>query len=158
MWIFHIFNAIIYDVEDTGNCPEIKDIFHKANANKNVSIEDKPKVLFTDIITRLVKEWPKQIKDNKTKAYRPNILKKDLYHSFQKYFLNKNNLELKDIIKKIKKINCKIGMLSYMELYGKNKPSKPRIAQHNKAQKVGFYLNIDSVNHSVENWIKSLDQ
>jgi hypothetical protein len=149
----------VYYVTDVDNCDrEVRDLFVKANNNRNVDPEDIPDILVMLVIEKMIQRWSKNIKqvDGK-KANRPNITKTCLVQHL-KPILNNATFSTNDadrIFQKIVDINNRIRLMSLKDLFGTNSPAKRKLGSLQKASESGFFLNLDC-KHSIEVWTRGL--
>jgi hypothetical protein len=139
----------VYHISDvTKDDIEIKELFLKANNNKNVSIDDLPETKVIKVIDGMIEIWPKCIKtrDDQVTAYKPNITKRELYTVMKKHFHDTPTLAVKssgEILKAIVTINTNMRTKPLKELFGRETPSRKKISMYEKAMKHDFFLNLD---------------
>lgn len=132
---------------------QLNDLFKRANNNKNISDKDIPGSKIIEVVDRLVKKYPKNIKTQEDKgAYKPNITKRDLYLAL-KPIINKSNKNSDEIYNKIIDINNIIGSTSLKNLFGKDKVAERKL---NIYEKHNFYLNLDCIKN-INWWINHID-
>lgn len=149
----------VYHLNDVNkNDIEIQDLFIKANNNKNVTLHDLPETKVMEIIDLLMEKWSKNIKTSDN-AYKPNVTKRELYNELKDHMNVTHTLQAKsakEIVKAIETINTQLRMKSLKELFGREKGiSKSKMMQYEKAEKHGFFLNLDC-KYNLATWVKQL--
>lgn len=152
----------VYYIDDIrNNDDEILDLFMKANNNRNVSMEDIPEKKIMEVVEKMIKRWPNNIKTTDGNAYKPNITKRDLYNALKEQIKETPTLlsrSANDIFKSIEKINTNIRLKPIKQLFGREETSmsKSKKSQWDKAKIHGFFLNLDLKSYGLEMWIKQL--
>jgi hypothetical protein len=149
----------VYYVEDVENCDkELREIFIRANNNRNVSITDVPSIVAVEVIDKMIAKWPNNIKTDDSKgAIKPNITKRELYKNI-KDTLEKDRLSglnAEQIFTKIEAMNNKLRLMPIKELFNRANPSQKKLNSHEKALKHGFFLNLDC-EYPLEKWLNML--
>lgn len=149
----------VYYVSDVDQCDqEIRELFIKANSNRNVDAKDIPDILVMLVVEKMIQRWPKNIKvDDNKGAMRPNITKRDLV-SHLKPILSNESFSTDDaemIFQKILEINNRIRLTPFKTLFGKSNPAEKKVRCMNKASETNFFLNMDC-KMSIDVWVKEL--
>lgn len=149
----------VYYLTDVERCDqEIRELFVKANSNRNVDVKDIPDILVMLVVEKMIQRWPKNIKVDENKgAMRPNVTKKDLVH-YLKQFLSNNNFSTNDadiIFQRILDINNRIRLTPFKTLFGTTNPAERKVRCINKASDTNFFLNMDC-KISIDVWSKDL--
>jgi hypothetical protein len=149
----------VYYVKDVENCDqEVRDLFIKANNNRNVDPRDIPDILVMLVVDRMISRWPKNIKVAEGKAaIRPNITKRDLV-AHLKPILSHDSFSTHDadrVFQRIVEINNEIRLTPLIKLFGTTKPAARKMNCLKKAFESGFFLNMDCKN-PIDVWAQSL--
>lgn len=149
----------VYYVNDVENCDkELREIFIRANNNRNVSIMDVPSIIAVEVIDKMIAKWPNNIKTDDSKgAIKPNVTKRELY-KYIKDALEKERftgMDAVQIFNKIEAMNNKLRLMPMKELFGRSNPSQKKLNSHEKALKHGFFLNLDC-EYPIEKWLQML--
>jgi hypothetical protein len=145
----------IYHVRSI-NDPIVFELFKIANTNLNMSVEDDVDMYIASIMKAILEdaELSKGVIDSNVKSInRPRISKKNLYEMFKENMrANDVRLSVDEIIRRVKKLNTEFKNKSNLEMFGRNKLTDKNKTQINKANKYGFYLNLDG-KFQPETWI-----
>lgn len=138
---------------------ELHELFLKANNNKNVMVDDLPEKKVIEVINKMIEIWPSNIKTrDDVGAYKPNVTKRELYQCLKARFANNSALckkSVAEILKMIININLALRMKPLKELFGREAPSKKKIAMYERAKKHDFFLNLDC-KYSLDKWVEML--
>jgi hypothetical protein len=149
----------VYYVSDVDQCDrEIRELFIKANSNRNVDAKDIPDILVMLVVEKMIQKWPKNIKVDETKgANRPNITKRDLVQHLKPILTNErfSTDDAEMIFQKIVDINNRIRLSPFKALFGKTNPAEKKVRCLNKASETNFFLNMDC-KMSIDVWVKEL--
>jgi len=157
IWIYKI------DYSETTNKNKVVDIFKKINNNRVFSETELPNLFIIDLINALcevsVFKKNKVIGDNdkRNTCHSPCIHKKELNYLFnihRSYIMSDNN-NIQDIIKNIQKINHRISIKPYEELF--RIKNTLNLDKWNKAVNKGFFLNLKDSCYPPDVWIKFIN-
>jgi len=161
--MFEVYNVNIEDIDDVSNInahDTIADIFKIANNSLNMKPEQDHDIFCKQIMIAMMNDslLKKGIMDKTSgNVYRPRISAKLLYELFKTYLPTEClDLDIQEIIMRIKKINVKISTMPFIELYGRHTPAQQKISQFEKAKKLGFYLYLES-KMTPDIWIELLN-
>lgn len=123
------------------------ELFKIANNNLNMTAEDDVNMYIAGVMDAIVsdRELSKGVIDvDDKRVNRPRITKKALYEAM------KDNIRAQDtrfskeeIVARIKRLNYIMSVKSNLEMFGRKKLSDKNAKQKEKADKLGFYLNLD---------------
>ena len=160
------FNATYYcTIYNINYCESVNkkkaiELFKKINNNRQFKEEELPDDFIAELVDVIsydsVLKFGIKIKDNNDKAQEPCIHKKELNTLFN---INKEkikNMTFDEILINLKKINNRLSLKDYKELYG-NK-GKKKETYHNKAKQLKFYLNLKTSKYPSSEWIKFIDK
>lgn len=149
----------VYYVDDVEKSDKtIRELFVKANNNRNFEPGDIPEILVMLVVDKIIQRWPKSIKVDETKgANRPNITKKDLVSHLKPVLMDERftSNDADKIFQKIEEINNEIRLMPLVELFGNRKPAERKLRCLAKANEMGFFLNMDC-KRSIEVWTQEL--
>lgn len=138
---------------------ELHELFLKANNNKNVIVDDLPEKKVIEVINKMIEIWPANIKTkDDVGAYKPNVTKRELYHCLKARFSKNDALCKKSVVEILKLIinmNLVLRLKPLKDLFGREAPSKKKIAMYERALKHDFFLNLDC-KYSLEKWVEML--
>jgi hypothetical protein len=136
----------IYHVNSVSD-PIVFELFKIANNNLNMTAEDDVNMYIAGVMDAIVsdRELNKGVIDVDYKGvHRPRITKKALYEAM------KDNIRAQDtrfskeeIVARIKRLNDILSTKTNVEMFGRKKISDKNAKQKEKADKLGFYLNLD---------------
>lgn len=136
----------IYHVNSVSD-PIVFELFKIANNNLNMTVEDDVNMYIAGVMDAIVsdRELSKGVIDvDDKRVNRPRITKKALYEAM------KDNIRAQDtrfskeeIVARIKRLNHILSAKSNLEMFGRKKLSEKNAKQKEKADKLGFYLNLD---------------
>lgn len=135
---------------------EMCELFIKANANKNVDVDDIPDAKIIETINTLIEFWPESIKtDEDKRACRPNVHKRVLYNALKKVMDKHADCAPRILARKVFAMNETIKGKSLVDIFGTEHPTKTQMAIYEKARKKDFFLNMDCIYH-VDKWTNLL--
>lgn len=148
----------VYYIDDVENDNMVRDLFIKANNNRNVNPSDIPDILVMMVVDKMLQKWPKNIKvDERKGARRPNITKRDLVKHLKSVLSDERHSvdDADQIFHKIVIINNGIRLMPLKDLFGTNNPSDRKINSWNRASENNFFLNLDC-RRSIDVWVKEI--
>lgn len=155
------FICIIYKIDycESINKKIAIELFKKINNNRQFRDDELPDDFITELIDIMacdnVLKYGIKIKDITETAHEPCIHKKELNTFFNLHKDKIKNMTHEEIVSNIKKINNKLSLKDYSDLYG-NK-CKKKETYHNKAHKYKFYLNLKSSKYPLNVWINFIE-
>jgi len=160
VWLF------IYKIEysETENTNKVIEIFKKINNNRIFNQDELPDTFIVDFV-KAICDIPLFIKNkvigtnNTTNTcHSPCIHKKELNNllTINKEFININNITIDILIDNIQKINHKLSIKTYEELYQSNYRQIEKI-RYQKAVSKSFFLNLKNSKYTPNIWIKYLN-
>jgi len=155
IWVYKIADA------ETHNTPQVLELFRKINNNRVFSADELPDTFIIDLVQQLCEvslfRKKKVIGTNNltNTCHAPCIHKKELNTLFSghKDLLKNSNKTIKELVENIQKINHKISLKSFDELYYANYRIQEKI-RYQKAVEKGFFLNLKNSKYSPDIWIK----
>lgn len=156
------FICIVYKIDYCESIGKKKSIelFKKINNNRQFKDEELPDDFVAELVDMMscdpILKFGIKIKDNSETAHEPCIHKKELNAFFNANKDKIKNMTHEEIIANIKKINNKLSLKDYKDLYG-NK-GKKKETYHNKAKQLKFYLNLKTSKYPLNEWIKFIDR
>jgi len=150
---------------ETNNTNTVLDMFKKINNNRVVSEEEIPDTFIMDLVNNIcnIQLFKKNkaigMNMNTNSCHQPCIHKKELNNLLNEYKkdIKESNISIEELIENIQKINHRLSMKSYEELYA---PSYRNIAKeqfrYKEAVAKKFFLNLKNSLYSPDVWLKYL--
>lgn len=136
----------IYYVNSVSD-PIVFELFKIANNNLNMTPEDDVNMYIAGVMDAIVsdRELNKGVIDVDGKGvHRPRITKKALYEAMKENIRAQDTrFSKEEIVARIKRLNNILGNKSNLEMFGRKKLTDKNAKQKQKAEKLGFYLNLD---------------
>ena len=136
----------IYHVNSVSD-PIVFELFKIANNNLNMTAEDDVNMYIASVMDAIVSDrvLGKGVIDVDNKGvHRPRITKKALYEAMKDNIRAQDTrFSIEEIVARIKRLNDILGAKSNLEMFGRKKISDKNAKQKEKADKLGFYLNLD---------------
>jgi hypothetical protein len=148
--MFEVYDLKVADFDSmTGEEEELVDTFYKtANKTLNFKQEEDHEMLCKEVVKALMtsKVFSRSIVDkDEGRVNRPRISAKALFEELKSHLPpNVKNFSVSKIVEGVTKVNKKLSLMTYKELFGRDAPSVPKQKSHDKAVDLGFYLNLDS--------------
>lgn len=157
-----MYYCTVYNIDlcETLNKKISIDLFKKINNNRQFREEELPDDFIAELVEALshddIFKFGIKINPKTETAQEPNIHKKELNILFNQYKEKIKNMTIEEIILNMKKINNRLSLKDYKDLFG-NK-GKRKIELHEKAKKNKLFLNLKSSLYPSNEWIKYIDK
>lgn len=154
VWIF------IYKLDhtETMNTRRVLELFKKINNNRQFSEEEIPDTFIMDLVNALCETFVKGIsqKIQNSRCNQPRIHKKELnlFLLGHKELLQSGNKPINEIVDNIKRINNRLRIKSYEDMFLPRDRNIVNYGRYTKAVDIKFFLNMEKSKYSPSVWIQ----
>jgi hypothetical protein len=153
--MFEVYDTATEDVSEYTIHDDVETLFNIANISLAVEPEDAHHIFCKKLVNAMGQDkvLSKGMIDKASgTVQKPRILAKTMFEHFKEHLPREHNMDVEDVITKIKKINVQLSLMPNIELFGRHQPAETKQNQRARAHKIGFFLNLDC-KYTPSEWI-----